>query len=125
MIIIFCSSPLNAREIDPDFAHEYSCAIHCGFDVGLLNFENLIDHEDWPKAVKRIQAKEAPIAGIYRGWMLKPGQYEKLYKLLNEKNIRLINSPEAYQTCHYLPESYPYIKGHTPTSHWLQCGSND
>ena len=31
----------------------------------------------------------------------------------------LINDPEQYRHCHYLPESYPVIEGHTPRSVWL------
>src|SRR5262249_45816911 len=36
------------------------------------------------------------------------------------KGIRLINTPEAYVHCHYLPESYAAIEGVTPKSLWLQ-----
>jgi hypothetical protein len=35
-------------------------------------------------------------------------------------NIALINTPEQFRTCNYLPESYPWIDGHTPPSVWFR-----
>lgn len=57
---------------------------------------------------------------LYRGWMLTPGQYARLYETLFQKNYKLINSPEEYQHCHYLPDSYPFIEGHTPKTIWFK-----
>jgi hypothetical protein len=57
---------------------------------------------------------------VYRGWMLKPNQYEAMHAALLSRGIALINTPEQYRTCHYLPESYPWIDGHTPRSVWFR-----
>ena len=38
---------------------------------------------------------------------------------MQTRNLRLINPPAAYRHCHYLPESYPVIREHTPRSVWL------
>lgn len=35
------------------------------------------------------------------------------------KNYKLINSPAEYRTCHYLPDSYKFIKEYTPKTVWL------
>jgi hypothetical protein len=62
----------------------------------------------------RRRTPEEPAAAIYRGWMLTPDQYRSMHGALSARGITLINSPEAYRTCHYLPDSYPFIEGRTP-----------
>ena len=37
-----------------------------------------------------------------------------LYNALLEKNIELINNPDEYKFCHYLPENYETIENYTP-----------
>jgi plasmid stabilization system protein ParE len=51
--------------------------------------------------------------------MLTPAQYGRLHAALLAKGWRLINDPDAYRHCHYLPESYAIIAGHTPRTIWL------
>jgi hypothetical protein len=43
----------------------------------------------------------------------------RLYTALAQQEMALINTPKAYRVCHSLPDSYPYIAGHTPTTVWL------
>jgi len=50
--------------------------------------------------------------------MLTPQIYKILYNGLLTKNIKLINSPEEYTHCHYLPNSYDKIISLTPKSNW-------
>jgi len=52
--------------------------------------------------------------------MLKPHQYQVMHAALQSRGIALINTPEQYRTCHYLPESYPWIDGYTPRSVWFR-----
>jgi len=42
---------------------------------------------------------------------------------LADRGIHLINDPEAYRHCDYLPESYPLIEPYTPRSVWLKTGA--
>jgi hypothetical protein len=37
-----------------------------------------------------------------------------------KKNIKLINPPANYKHCHYLPQSYYKIEGHTPKTVWVE-----
>jgi hypothetical protein len=60
--------------------------------------------------------KVIPGIAIYRGWMLKPEQYEELYNLLFEKGIYLINSVKDYRRCHLFPNWYKYLEGKTSNS---------
>ncbi|MEO1260983.1 MAG: ATP-grasp domain-containing protein [Bacteroidota bacterium] len=113
MRIIYCDSGFSPEEIDYMYAEEYEAAKSKFIQTSLMSFEELkrgnVEH-----ALKRVRKNEEKEIGIYRGWMLKPSQYEMLYNSLLEKNIQLINDPVEYKFCHYLPESYETIKDYTP-----------
>jgi len=51
--------------------------------------------------------------------MLKPNQYDAMHAALVARGTTLVNSPMQYRGCHYLPESYAWIEGHTPRSVWF------
>lgn len=51
---------------------------------------------------------------IYRGWMLQPSDYRRLYAGLKGLGLTLINSPEEYENCHEFPLSYEKLHGYTP-----------
>jgi hypothetical protein len=119
MRILFCSNPLNSKEVDPDYKSEYLAAKKVGLSIDLINFEDIIENNP-QKAVKKIASSEVEEIGIYRGWMLSPANYEKLYNELLLKGIRLINNPMNYKHCHYLPESYSKIMDYTPKSTWIE-----
>jgi hypothetical protein len=89
-----------------------------------MNFEDLDSHEDIYKATRKIKQTENIVTVLYRGWMLSPEKYSLLYANLLDKNIRLINNPTEYKNCHYLPDSLPFIKGHTPTTLFEKLNSN-
>ena len=55
-----------------------------------------------------------PCLAMYRGWMLKPSTYGRLYEALAAKGLRLVNDPAAYVHCHHLPESYSAIEDGRP-----------
>jgi hypothetical protein len=107
----------------PDSAYDAEVAAGKaqGLPFALIDFEALVNDRDPAKAVRRVVAPSDTTLGVYRGWMLKPPHYEELYRALLDKHIRLINSPEAYRHCHYLPESYPWIASQTAESVWMEC----
>jgi hypothetical protein len=121
--MIFCADPLDHKRPDPLYAVETEAASAAGFACSLLNFEALVDEQDAEAAVRRIPQAAEPELAIYRGWMLRPAAYARLGEILAARGFALINSPEAYQHCHYLPASYPVIEGHTPRSVWLAAES--
>ncbi|HEU5198105.1 MAG TPA: ATP-grasp domain-containing protein [Ktedonobacterales bacterium] len=144
MRLIFCADPLGLRPgplaetgfphsrsrwslarpyrrlVDALYEREAEAAQQAGLEYTLLNVEALVDEQDALAATRRIAPAAAPEVGVYRGWMLRPAAYERLYEALAALNIFLINMPLAYRHCHYLPESYPVIEGHTPRSIWLK-----
>lgn len=117
MRIIYCDSVVDLRTVDPDYEQELKSAMQAGFQVSLISFEALTEGktEYSLKSVKQVPQEET---AIYRGWMLTPEQYERLYQGLLSRNIRLINSPAEYRHCHYLPESYSIIAPETPKTIW-------
>jgi len=95
------------------YAEEYSSSKEKSLQSSLISFEEL-KKGNIEVALKRVKPNDEEEIGVYRGWMLKPNQYELLYDSLLEKNIRLINNPSEYKFCHHLPESYETIKNYTP-----------
>ncbi|MGH7139259.1 MAG: hypothetical protein ACREHD_26230, partial [Pirellulales bacterium] len=119
---MYCSDPLEPGQTDQAFAREALAAEQLGLAYELIDFEALVLEHDCKRAVRRVQSRqEAEV--IYRGWMLKPHVYAELYEALAAKKVRLVNDPTAYRHCHYLPESYAAIAGHTPRSVWLKLGA--
>lgn len=116
MRIIFCSDPLNPREVDGAYLEEAEAAVSNDLSYELVNFEALVYEGNAEKAARRIGSADESVAAIYRGWMLTTEQYERLYGALLEKNVRLINDPREYRNCHYLPDSLAWIEEHTPKS---------
>ena len=60
---------------------------------------------------------------IYRGWMMKPEMYSDFYKLLEQKGIYLINTPEEYERYHTLPGWYDDFVEETAQSVWETEGN--
>ena len=113
MRILFCDSGFAPNEIDYMYAEEYDAAQRNGLERSLISFEAL-RKGNVEQAIKNVKVVNNEEIAIYRGWMLKPNEYQLLYQALQSKNITLINNPQAYQFCHYLPENYPVIQEFTP-----------
>lgn len=115
MRVIFCDSGFSPKEVDYMYADEFESAKENQISVSLISFEE-VKKGNIESAIKRVKESEEKTIGVYRGWMLKPNQYQKFYDGLLQKNIELINNPTQYKLCHYLPESYELIKDYTPKS---------
>jgi hypothetical protein len=91
-----------------------------GIPYAVIQFEALIAAQPAEKIVRRVPEQEHAQVGIYRGWMLRPEHYTRLYEALQTRGITLINDPSAYRHCHHLPESYAVIEDYTPGSVWTK-----
>jgi hypothetical protein len=120
MRIIFFCNPMESRKVDMDYEFEYKIAKKIGLDVGLVNYESLVSKFNPDEAIRNISEVRNTEKAVFRGWMLKPELYKKLYLMLLNKNIELINSPEEYINCHYIPYSYDFIKDFTPKTIWIE-----
>ncbi len=118
MIVIFCSDPFDTTHVDADYMTEYETVVELGAKPELISYEALVSFDNAIQATKTIKKLEQIEDAIYRGWMMKPYYYDKLFQALLQKNIRLLNTLDAYTHCHYLPYTYDIIKEKTPTSVW-------
>lgn len=114
MWVLFAGEAYQSTTVDSAFNGEAEAAEFAGIDIASVDFEALEGGEDATVAVRHIPDLQSPVQAIYRGWMLTPQQYAALYTALAAKNILLINTPEAYKHCHYLPENYSVIAAVTP-----------
>jgi len=118
MRILFCDNLID-RKVDPDFEGEYNTAVTQGIQVSLISFEDL-DDLNITKAISRVKDASEMETAVYRGWMIQPEKYRLLYDGLLGKSIKLINSPDEYVFCHYLPLSYAAIEDYTPLTVWTE-----
>ena len=122
MTLLFPGSYMNFREIEDDMREEYLAAKETGlFRTVLFNYD------EWLAGDKlKIRTDESvtnPV--IYRGWMLKPNEYEKFYSDLESQGIRLLTSPEEYQNLHLFPNVYQDIREDTAGMMIFESGDVD
>ncbi|MGH1337793.1 MAG: ATP-grasp domain-containing protein [Aureispira sp.] len=113
MLLLFCDSGFSPKEVDYFYAEEQEAAQAVGYKTGLFSLEAL-RAGGIQKSLQYVPKQDTITPAVYRGWMLKPQEYEELYKGLQAKNIELVNRPEQYVFCHHLPASYEVIKEVTP-----------
>jgi hypothetical protein len=122
MRLLFCADSLNKRQIDSMYGPEAAAAGTQGLAFDLLDFEALVDDGNAEHAVRRVAMQPRPLIGVYRGWMLRAEQYALLFSALGDRGLNLINDPDAYRRCHYLPEWYSLLEDVTPRSVWIATG---
>jgi len=111
MLILFPSDYDNIKQPDPDYKKEYEAVCQIpDFKIILYNYDSFAQGESLRIYPDNYFTGEC----IYRGWMLNPEQYTTLYDFLRSRDIKLINTPEEYNTCHLFPNIYPEIKQYTP-----------
>ena len=109
-LIIFPSSYFSANEIDEELTAEYNSAIDTGlFDTVLFSYDKWFNNG---KLLLNKDFTEMHYA-VYRGWMMKPEQYESFYNELLQRNIQLITKPEQYKLFHIFPNIYPCLEADT------------
>lgn len=117
MILLFGCDPLDPSAPDPAFAEEVQAAKDAGWTYYLLDMEAL-ETKSPRRLVRQVPRHERPEMAIYRGWMLRFGEYQNLALSLFEPNVPLINRPWSYRTCHEMPFYLPDIQEHTPRTIW-------
>lgn len=113
---IFCNHPLYQRKVDEDYEDEYQ-------EAGLHHSCALFSYEDMERGKLSLFGEEISGLTIYRGWMMKPEMYSDFYKLLEQKGIYLINTPEEYERYHTLPGWYDDFAEETAQSVWETEGN--
>jgi ATP-grasp domain, R2K clade family 3 len=119
MLFVLCRDPLEPARPDRSFQFEVAEIERLGLAYILVDHDALVRGDDITQVIRRIPEQTETVTATYRGWMMTPHQYRQLYDALAKRNIRLINDPDQYRHCHYLPESYPIIERLTPRSVWI------
>jgi hypothetical protein len=115
LTVLFPASPLSARLVEPDFAPEMEAAIACGFPVGLLQLETLLEG-DMEQAVARVPKQDSASRFVYRGWMITSGQYALLVDQLARRGYEPLTSPQDYQRHHEYPGAWSSLSHLMPRS---------
>ena len=108
-----CEPFSKNKEVDSSFVGEYNVCKTLGFDVYLFDYDILVEDN---KFLSTMMDHTSGIF-IYRGWMLKPEQYNILYDSITEKTnnkSKLISSYSEYRNLHCFPYVYDSIKNYTP-----------
>jgi hypothetical protein len=74
-VILFPSQPFSPREIDGDFAAEQLAAQQAGLATALVDHTRIVEGA---AAAGVARVSEGAQVAVYRGWMLKPHQYEAM-----------------------------------------------
>ena len=106
--LLFPHNPLSPRKPDFDFEEEFEAAQAVGFEVGVVNTDDL--------TVTR-NVSSGPV--LYRGWMLRTDRYAELYRTLALQGLEMLTCPQAYRQSHHLPAWYDQLKEFTPCSCWF------
>ncbi len=108
--ILFPSSFFSLTKVDEDLQKEYDAVLSTGlYDVALFGYDKWFNED---KLLVKDSPDEEHMA-VYRGWMMKPDQYERFYNQLLDKNIRLVTEPEQYRLMHIFPNVYERVKEDT------------
>lgn len=120
MRLLFCRDPSSARQPEEPYLAEGTAAGQLGIPFDLIDHDALVHDHEPARATLGVRSQSNPELAMYRGWMMTPGQYRLLFEALEAKGVRLINDPDAYRHCHFLPESYAVIERYTPRSVWIR-----
>ena len=108
MTIVFPSSYMSGRRVDEAFEREYEAAMAAGFDIALFQ------QQFWDERKEIRLDKEISAQALYRGWMMKPEEYQLFYERLAENGLKLLTAPAQYSALHIFPNAYKYLKEDTP-----------
>ena len=107
-LLVFPSDYFDSSVVDADMQKEYEAAMETGlFDAVLF------DYDAWfNKGHLRVnKTPDTMRRAIYRGWMMKPEQYEDFfYMLLLQSNICLVTKPKEYNALHLFPNVYEKVR---------------
>jgi hypothetical protein len=124
--LVFCQDPLDRGTADSAFAPEAGAAARLGVGALLIDHDRLDRDRDAAAATRR---GSVPVGSdcraAYRGWMLRAGDYAALWAALAAKGVRLVNTPEMYETCHHAPSAHRWIAPWCARTTWVAAADMD
>jgi len=112
-LILFPSDYTNKRTVDSNFDGEYQAVTgQPNLSIALFD-QRAFDEQGIVQVEHECDPTLAPVT-LYRGWMMKPEQYNSFYQQLDALGMRLITNPTEYANLHLFPRSYDKLIGVTP-----------
>jgi hypothetical protein len=118
VLLLVPADPLRPRRADEHFAAEAAAARDAGITVAFIDHDALAGPGGAGRAVARVP--DAGAAAVYRGWMLRAGQYAALSDALAARGVHLRTSAAQYRRAHELPGWYPALAQVTPQAEWTE-----
>jgi len=109
MHLLFPSDPFKSSIADEPYLEEFEAACAIGLACSLFSFEDFEAGRFKPRPFLPTGAQV-----LYRGWMLQPERYSRLYDAVSAGGCTLVTSSDQYRHCHYLPEWYALCEDVTP-----------
>jgi hypothetical protein len=76
---------------------------------------SLVDMETFAVSLKTAETPAGQASKVvYRGWMLKPAEFQRLLESVEQQGAKACTSREQYLATHYLPNWYPLLADLTP-----------
>jgi hypothetical protein len=122
MLLLVPADPLRPRRPDEHFAAEAAAARDAGLDVAVVDHDALTVAGGARRAVARVP--EAAVA-VYRGWMLRAGQYAAFAEALAGRGAVLRTGAGQYRQAHELPGWHAALSEVTPASAWTTGDDRD
>ena len=116
MLLLVPRDPLTPRRADEHFAPEAAAARELGVPVALVDHDELTRVGGDPATAVRGVPADPDV--VYRGWMLRAGQYAAMADALDRRGAVLRTSPARFRTAHELPGWYDALAEVTPESRW-------
>ena len=110
--ILFPGDYFSLNEPNDNFTQELDAVIATdGLEAALFNYDEFIEGE---RLVLNKTVDHLPALLIYRGWMMKPEQYQRFYDKLVELGFDPLVSPLCYEKMHCFPTAAEMFDDQTP-----------
>ncbi|GAB5459676.1 MAG: ATP-grasp domain-containing protein [Henriciella sp.] len=124
MYAAFCADPLNPRKVEPDYELEALCARDAGFNVIVIDHDELDQRIDPKAALKPARISDSG-SFVYRGWMLRSSAYTQLHDALLDSQLQPLVSAKNYEVCHHAPNSIETLKAFIPQTKFVSINDLD
>ena len=114
---LFSASSANPRRPDEMFTDQWDA-------VTLADFSASVCSDAVVAGVKPLRDIPSGSQVVYRGWMLKGGEYASLVHAIEESGTSALTSPQNYMRAHHLPNWYPLLTDLTPETHFFPADAN-
>ena len=104
---LFSASSADPRRPDEMFADQWAALTAAGFTASVCSDAAVA-------GTKPLRDIPTGSRVVYRGWMLKGGEYESLVRAIEGCGATALTAPQVYLLAHHLPNWYPLLADLTP-----------